>query len=109
MAFNNIGGNLYYFRDAFMQKYPKSFYALEVKVTYHCFLSLKVKTYTCLQNVYGKTKSPRYLFDDKSGRFRKRLNNDTVDESKLYVEKALNSKKKNTTPFMRIFLKKYNP
>lgn len=100
MTFNNIGGNLYYFRDAFMQKYPKSFYALEVKVTYHSFLSLKVKTFTCLQNVYGKTKSPRFLFDDKSGRFRKRLSNDTVDESKLYVEKALNSKKKNTTPFL---------
>lgn len=100
MAFNNIGGKLYYFREAFMQKYPKSFYTLEVKVTYNCFLSLKVKTFTCLENVYGKSNGPSYLFDEKSGRFRKRLKGDKVADAKLYIEKALNSRKKNTVSFL---------
>lgn len=100
MMFNNISGKLYYTRPAYMERMPKTFYALEVKLTYTCFLTLKVNTFSCLENVKGRVKGARFLFDETSGRFRKQLKGDNVSDSKLYVEKTLNPKKKNTVTFL---------
>lgn len=97
MMFNNICGKLYYTRPSYMERMPKTFYALEVRLTYTCFLTLKVKTFSCVENIRGRAKGARFLFDEKSGRFRKQLKGDNVSDSKLYVEKSF---KKNTVSFL---------
>ena len=100
LTFNNVTGKLYYFRDAFMKRKGKTFYALEVKLSFQRFLALKVKTFSCIKYVRYKKNDAKYLFDEKSGRFRKQLRNDKVDDSKLYVEKAFNPEKKNNVHFL---------
>lgn len=100
MMFNNISGKLYYTRPSYMEKMPKTFYALEVRLTYTCFLTLKVKTFSCVENIKRRVNGPRFLIDETSGRLRKQLKGDNVSDSKLYVEKSLNPKKKNTVAFL---------
>ena len=83
-----------------MKRKGKTFYALEVKLSFQGFLALKVKTFSCIKYVRYKKNDAKYLFDEKSGRFRKQLKNDKVDDSKLYVEKAFNPEKKNNVHFL---------
>lgn len=99
MTFSNVSGNLYYIRGVYMKDMPKSFYAVKIRLTYKYCIELKVQTFSCIKYINDNNK-PEYIFDSDLGIFRRKLKTDNFDNSKIYIQKALNKKAKNTITFL---------
>lgn len=98
MKFNNISGKLYYFREEFMKK--NTFFAILVSLSKDNYLKLNVETFSLLSKIKGKNKDAKYLFDENSGRLRKKLTADNVPDDKIYVKRSINPNKKNVIDFL---------
>jgi hypothetical protein len=99
-AYNNVSGRLYYIRPEFLNKFPKTFYILHMRLTKNFFMSMEVTTFSRVSEVYAKNKDKRYIFDEKTKYFRKKLQGDNTPDSDCYIEKALSSKRKNKVDFL---------
>ncbi|MBR5874740.1 MAG: hypothetical protein IKY90_08420 [Oscillospiraceae bacterium] len=98
MKFNNISGKLYYFREEFMKK--NTFFAILVSLSKDNYLKLNIETFSLLSKIKGKNKDAKYLFDENSGRLRKKLTADNVPDDEIYVKRSMNPNKKNAIDFL---------
>lgn len=98
MKFNNISGKLYYFREEFMKK--NTFFAILVSLSKDNYLKLNIETFSLLSKIKGKNKDAKYLFDENSGRLRKKLTADNVPYDEIYVKLSMNPNKKNAIDFL---------
>ncbi|WP_270566898.1 hypothetical protein [Clostridium beijerinckii] len=100
LQYNNLTGKLYYSRSDWMKKMPKSFYFLRLKLSKDFYMTMSVETFSNVSNLTGKISNSQYVFDKKSGRFRKKLREDKYRLDESYVSKSLNKKKHNTIDFI---------
>lgn len=100
LKYNNLTGKLYYSRDEWMKKMPKSFYLLRLKLSKDFYITMSVETFSTVSKITGKVSNSQYIFDKKSGRFRKKLKEDNYQPSECYLFKSLNKNKHNTVDFI---------
>lgn len=108
MTFSNISGKLYYFKRKIINSNSiyNSFYAIRISLTTNKCLKLEVKTFSNKKEVKNYEKRTKYIFDAKSGQFRRKLKGDKVPESEVYIENSPFPTKKNTVDYLRF--KNYN-
>jgi hypothetical protein len=98
--YNNISGRLYYIRPKFLKEYPKTFYVMYMRLTKDLYISMEVTTFSKVcECSYGKIPNKKFIFDNKSNYFRKKLKSDENPDADCYVEKNI-SKKKNKVDFL---------
>lgn len=101
--YNNVSGSLYYFRQEFMEKTAKTFYALKLTMDKEFIVTLKVTTFTQLKEIKDKSLQSRnkYIFDSKNYAFRRFLRQDKELMDQCYILKSLNRNKKNKVDFLK--------
>lgn len=100
LAYNNVSGRLYYIRPKFLKHFPRTFYVLYMRLTKDFYMSMEVTTFSRVADVYGKIPDKKFIFDEKTNYFRKKLKGDIVPDTNCYVEKTLTTKKKNKLDFL---------
>ena len=100
LQYNNLNGKLYYSRNEWMKKMPKSFYYLRLKLSKDFYMTMSVETISNVSKLNGKVSNSQYVFDKGSGRFRKKLKEDNHQSNECYVVKSINKKKHNTIDFI---------
>ncbi|MHB8128489.1 MAG: hypothetical protein ACYDEX_05790 [Mobilitalea sp.] len=103
LAYNNVSGRLYYIRPKFLKHFPKTFHVLYMRLTKEFYMSMEVTTFSRVMDVYGKIPDKKFIFDEKTNYFRKKLKGDVIPDSNCYVEKALSTKKKNKLDFLNFY------
>lgn len=98
-AYHNITGALYYTDSKWRikgkdDKKVKIFYTLKVELTPGMYLKLSVKTFRLKYNENDKRE---YVFDDKTGNFRKKIKDD--EKGDTYIEASF-KKTHNTVKFL---------
>lgn len=98
--YNNVSGRLYYIRPKFLKRYPKTFYVMYMRMTKDFYMSMEVTTFSKVSECrFGKIPNKKFIFDETSNYFRKKLKSDTISDAECYVEKSI-SKKNNTEDFL---------
>lgn len=99
--YNNVSGRLYYIRPKFLKKYPKTFYVLYMRMTKDFYMSMEVTTFSKVSEChYGKIPNKKFIFDDNTNYFRKKLKSDKISDDECYVERTLSKKTKHTEDFL---------
>lgn len=96
-SYNNITGNLYYSLDVKVN--AKTIELLKLRFYTHAnnqiALEASTETFSEVESLkkYGKSKAePKYVFDEETGEFRKKLHNDKTNGQKFFDKGALTRK-----------------